>query len=68
MSELTYDEMGFTCECGARNDFPAYMQEHRNVKLVYSCACKRKYVLYHGAVSKLTQGILENIDDDGFDD
>ncbi len=66
MSELTYDKMGFTCECGARNDFPTYIQEHRNVKLVYSCVCKRQYVLYQGAVSKLAQGTLENPDEDEF--
>ena len=52
MANIEHDEHGFTCECGLRNDYPGYVQAHWGVKLVYSCACHRRYVLYRGTVVK----------------
>ncbi|HEY6871917.1 MAG TPA: hypothetical protein VI298_04215 [Geobacteraceae bacterium] len=68
MTEPACDERGFTCECGTRNDYPAYVQEHRNVKLVYSCNCKRQYVLYRGSVRKIPQRVSEYLDSEAFGD
>ena len=55
MSELTSDLKGFTCECGIRNDYPDYVKDHWSVRLVYSCACKRHYVVHEGNVRKVAQ-------------
>ncbi len=68
MPDPLCDETGFTCECGARNDYPAYVQEHRNVKLVYSCGCRRQYVLYRGTVSKQARRISDDQENDEFGD
>ena len=68
MAEPTCDEKGFTCECGTRNDYPAYVQEHRNVKLVFSCCCRRQYVLYRGTVRKILHGTAGYLDSEAFGD
>jgi hypothetical protein len=68
MPELTYDEKGFTCECGTRNDYPAYVKDHWGVRLVYSCLCQRQFILYRGKVQKITQGISEYQESEAFGD
>ena len=52
MAKIEHDENGFTCECGKRNEYPSYVQEHWSVKLNYACTCHRQYVLYQGTVTK----------------
>jgi hypothetical protein len=68
MSKPTYDETGFTCECGVRNEYPAYVQDHRNVKLVYACRCRRQYVLYEGIVRKTVQEPADYQESEAFGD
>ena len=68
MPEPAADEKGFTCECGVRNDYPAYVRDHRGVRLVYSCSCSRQYVLYHGSVRKMKPEAPESSDSDAFGD
>ncbi len=68
MPELMYDENGFTCECGMRNDYPAYVADHWNVRLHYSCPCRRHYILYRGKVQKVPQEALEYSDGEAFGD
>ncbi len=68
MTELSFDPKGFTCECGTRNDYPAYVQDHWSVRLFYSCACLRQYVLYRGTVRKVTREIPEYHESDAFGD
>lgn len=68
MPELTFDQRGFTCECGARNDYPAYVKDHWSVKLVYLCACKRQYILHRGKVLKVAQVTSEYSESEAFGD
>ena len=68
MPELAFDEKGFTCECGMRNDYPAYVRDHWGVRLVYSCTCKRRYVLFRGNVHKVAQGEAEFAESEAFGD
>ena len=68
MPELTCDQKGFTCECGARNDYPEYVKDHWSVRLVYSCACKRQYILHHGTVQKVAQVPSEYSESEAFGD
>ncbi len=68
MSELTCDQNGFTCECGIRNDYPAYVKAHWSVRLVYSCACKRQYILHRGKVQKVAQVTSEYSESEAFGD
>lgn len=68
MAEVAPDEKGFVCECGTRNDYPAYVKDHWNVRLVYSCPCKRQYVLYRGKVQKVTEGTAESSESEAFGD
>lgn len=68
MAELECDEKGFTCECGKRNDYPAYVDDHRNVRVLYTCSCTQQYVLYRGAVRKIPRKSLEIMDSEAFDD
>jgi hypothetical protein len=69
MENIEQDEKGFTCLCGLRNEFPQYVQDHWGVRLAYSCACHRRYILFHGKVAATTpagnSGISES---DGFGD
>jgi hypothetical protein len=68
MAEIEKDDRGFTCECGLRNDYPTYVQDHWSVKLAYSCACQRQYILYRGTVTKTSRGKAEVCDDEAFGD
>jgi hypothetical protein len=68
MPDFTFDENGFTCECGARNDYPAYVNEHWGVRLLYSCPCMRQYILYRGSVHKVTRGTSEYQECEAFGD
>ena len=65
---MEYDEKGFTCECGLRNDYPGYVKDHWSVKLEYSCPCSRRYVLYQGTVTMLPQKTPEYMDNEAFGD
>ncbi|MCM0082533.1 hypothetical protein L4X63_13115 [Geomonas sp. Red32] len=68
MGAIVNDENGFICECGLRNDYPSYVQDHRSVKLIYSCACQRQYILYQGTVTKAQQGGPQIANDEAFGD
>jgi len=68
MANIEHDESGFTCECGLRNDYPDYVQAHWSVKLSYSCACLRRYVLYRGTVVKTSVETPEVFDSEAFGD
>ena len=68
MPELTFDQRGFTCECGVRNDYPPYVKDHWSVKLVYACACKRQYILHRGKVLKVAQVTSEYSESEAFGD
>lgn len=68
MTIIEKDEKGFTCECGLRNDYPSYVQEHWSVRLVYSCACQRTYVLYRGTVTKTSKESASPSESEGFGD
>lgn len=68
MPSIEKDEKGFTCECGIRNDYPSYVQEHWSVKLAYSCSCHRQYVLYRGTVTKTSQEIPDSSESEAFGD
>jgi hypothetical protein len=68
MTIIEKDEKGFTCECGLRNDYPSYVQEHWSVRLVYSCACQRTYVLYRGTVTKTSKESTGPSESEGFGD
>ena len=52
MVNIEPDEKGFTCLCGLRNDYPDYVQDHWSVRLVYSCSCQRRYLLFRGTVTR----------------
>lgn len=68
MANIEHDENGFTCECGLRNDYPGYVQAHWSVKLSYSCACHRRYILYRGTVVKTSRESAEIFDSEAFGD
>ena len=68
MPNIVHDEKGFTCECGIRNDYPGYVQEHWSVRLAYTCACHRHYVLYRGTVTKTSTEASGISDSEGFGD
>ena len=68
MPKIESDEKGFTCECGTRNDYPSYVQEHRSVRLVYTCACHRQYILFRGQVTKTSKDPVGISDNEGFGD
>jgi hypothetical protein len=68
MPNIVHDEKGFTCECGIRNDYPSYVQEHWSVRLAYTCACRRQYILYRGTVKKTSPEQVGFSDNEGFGD
>ena len=68
MASIEHDETGFTCECGLRNDYPSYVQDHWSVKLSFSCSCQRRYVLFRGTVTKTSHDTPEVSDDEAFGD
>jgi hypothetical protein len=68
MANIEHDEKGFTCECGLRNDYPSYVQDHWSVKLAYSCTCQRQYVLFRGTVTKTSADDPEVFDSEAFGD
>lgn len=68
MAEIEHDELGFTCECGMRNDYPNYVKEHWGVRLAYACSCNRQYVLFHGTVTKMSRDVTEILESDAFGD
>ena len=68
MPELTSDQKGFMCECGVRNDYPAYLKDHWGVRLVYTCSCRRQYVLFRGTVRKVAQVSPEYPENEAFGD
>jgi len=68
MPDLIVDDRGFTCECGCRNEYPDYVRDHREVRLVFSCPCKRQYVLYRGSVQRVTQVLPDYQESEAFGD
>ena len=44
------DDKGFTCECGVRENYPAYVFAHWDNDLIFTCGCKRKYSVLRGIV------------------
>ncbi len=68
MPGLVCDKKGFTCECGVRNDYPDYVKEHWNVRLIYSCECRRQYVVYRGTVQKVAQVHSDSAESEAFGD
>ena len=68
MVNIEHDEKGFTCLCGLRNDYPEYVQDHWSVKLAYSCACHRRYLLFRGTVIGTKPGSGEVTDSEAFGD
>ena len=68
MVHIEHDEKGFTCLCGQRNDYPDYVQDHRSVKLVYSCPCHRRYLLFKGTVTTTSRESAEVSDSEAFGD
>lgn len=68
MANIEHDDTGFTCECGMRNDYPSYVQDHWSVKLAYSCMCQRRYVLFRGTVTRASIGDPEVFDGEAFGD
>lgn len=68
MAKLEHDAKGFTCECGLRNDYPAYANEHRNVRLLYTCQCNRQFILFRGTVRKAARDSSEVLDSEAFGD
>jgi hypothetical protein len=65
---LKRDEKGFTCECGKRNDFPSYVADHWEVKLLYDCSCERQFVLYRGTIKVVSRPYSEVMDSEAFGD
>jgi hypothetical protein len=47
-TEKTELPKGFTCECGTFNRFPPYVYAHWDIILVFTCECKRKYIIRRG--------------------
>jgi hypothetical protein len=68
MANIEQDEKGFTCECGLRNDYPSYVQDHWSVKFAYACSCQRQYVLFRGTVTKTSRETPEVFDSEAFGD
>ena len=68
MANIEHDEKGFTCQCGVRNDYPSYVQEHRGVKLLYACSCQRRYLLFKGSVQNAAGEDREVFDSEAFGD
>lgn len=67
-ANIEHDEKGFTCLCGLRNDYPDYVQDHCSVRLVYSCPCQRRYLLFLGTVTKTSPEKEEVSDSEAFGD
>lgn len=65
---MIFDDRGFTCECGARNDYPPYVSEHWGVRLLYSCRCARQFLLYRGGVQDVTRWGSEYPESEAFGD
>ena len=68
MPELLTDRNGFTCECGLRNDFPDYVNDHWGVRLLYSCQCNRQYRVHKGRVTMVHRVETEFWESDAFGD
>ena len=68
MTVLQSDEHGFRCECGRRNDYPSYVADHWDVKLIYSCPCERQYVLYRGTLTIIARPYSDIMDSEAFGD
>lgn len=68
MPKMECDDKGFRCECGTRNDYPGYVRDHWGVRLLYSCHCKRRYVLYHGTVTIIPRETSDIADSEAFGD
>ena len=58
MADGTLQPDGFTCECGKRHPFDAYVYAHWDVLLVHTCACGRQHDVLRG------QAQLHVTDDD----
>ncbi len=65
---MEHDSKGFVCECGLRNDYPAYVADHREVRLLYTCPCKRQYILHRGNVTKVPPEPSEYMESEAFGD
>jgi hypothetical protein len=68
MADIEHDEQGFTCQCGIRNEYPGYVQDHWSVRLAYSCSCHRRYILFHGTVTKASSQPPDVSDSEAFGD
>lgn len=68
MPEMAADQNGFTCECGARNEYPGYVKDHWGVRLVYSCSCSRRYILYRGSARRIPPEAPDFMDSESFGD
>jgi hypothetical protein len=68
MPEIPHDQDGFTCVCGARNEYPEYVKEHWSVRLRFSCTCRRDYILFHGTVVRSVPETPDVSDSEAFGD
>jgi hypothetical protein len=44
---------GFTCRCGVFNEYPVYLFAHWDEELVFTCDCKRAYVILQGEAQEV---------------
>jgi hypothetical protein len=51
--KVTYDEKGFSCQCGKRHDHPGYVYAHFREGIVHTCDCGRKHTIKNGVVKDL---------------
>jgi len=42
----------YTCKCGKKNMFPAYVMAHWNDQLAHTCECGRKNQVLRGRIVK----------------
>lgn len=46
---------GFTCKCGEKHKYPAYVYAHWETRLVFTCPkCQRKYTVRQGKARATT--------------
>ena len=49
--EIQYDDKGFTCECGKRNDFDQEIYTRWHEVMIFNCDCSLVYKIEEGKVS-----------------
>lgn len=48
------DDKGFTCRCGERHEFPAYVYAHWDMTLTHTCDnCGRRHEVIAGVASEI---------------